>query len=83
MLRDVLKGHAINKARLAVYKMLSLPNYWNQDMLLKGHFLTKKRQRQDFIALPHLRGSEVLCDKVWVVNMGARDKKLMNSLLLQ
>ena len=72
----------LKEARMAAYKTLSRPNGWNGDTLPEGHFLTKKTVQQVLIALPHSRGLEVLCGKVWVVNMGARDEKLMNSSLL-
>jgi len=51
--------------------------------LPEGYFLTKKAVRQVLIPLLHLRGFEVLCDDVHVVNMGARDEELMNSLLVR
>jgi hypothetical protein len=51
--------------------------------LPEGHFLTKIDSATSFIALPHSRGSEVLCGKVLVVNMGARDKEPMNLLLVR
>ena len=35
------------------------------------------------VTLLHSRGLGVLCDEVWVVNMGTGDEELMNSLLLR
>ena len=67
-------------ARMPAYKTSSWPNGWNRDTSPEGHFfLTKTTVLRVLITL--MRGLEVLCNEVWVVNMGVRDEKLMNSSL--
>jgi len=45
-------------------------------------FDKKDSATSSYHTMPHSHGLEVLCDEVQVVNMGARDEKLMNSSLL-
>ena len=84
--RDALgcacEGRASKEKRMAAYKMLSWMNCWNRVLYQRDIFLTKTTVRRVLITLPHFLGSEVLCDEVRVVNMGARDEKPMNSSLV-
>jgi hypothetical protein len=74
----MLKGCAFEgcvawEARMMAYEMSSLPNCWSRDTLPVGHFLIKKQ-------------TVCACDPCYdacVVNIGTRDKELMNSLPLQ
>ena len=80
MLRGVLVREVHQKRQVWWHTRRRRGRIAGIEYFTRGTFFDKKKTvRRVLITLPHLHGFEVLCDKVRVVNMGARDEEQMNS----